>query len=658
MIRNWHRFVLAAVPTAFATLAFLSACGGGEPTAASKPIVATDGGTVALGNDVVLKIPAGALSEDTIVTVTSATKDKPAPGELEGAKAAGDAFSIDLGGADLSKPVTLEVAFDLGLLAEDSPAETVFLASYDEATNRWLAAPGQVDPKRNVIIVETDHLSWWNPFTWNWGAWIAVLDKVLKGNIVDFLEAVALLPDDCPQAGQRVTVDSRNANNVVQGCVERDDSVRPDLRVVNPKSFFFEVKPVSGGGGYPAQTMLAPGDSLRFQASTSDPAPLVVSAEITQKAGVYLVIDLIVEMLPGFNQFGIQTPQIACITERLADVSYLASAADALLLEHDGAAAAEQIARMLVDSDVMRRFVNAADDCGHGAASTWSTEGISQIGAATSTILSVTDFTANYFLNNRSELAFSWTPPGPDGPTPTRIFPEGGAVLSAAPQTIRMCFAEPINVKDLGAGGDFRFSVTTPEGRGLGLQIVFQPDGLGVDVRPGLEGPSEGEWAFEWRVTDPGTMEPAEGTVLFTVSPAASPIGAQEPEPCAGSPSSGPPPVSGQVVTTASGLQYVDIREGSGASAATGTTAAVHYTGWLADGNKFDSSVDRGQPFEFTVGVGQVIKGWDEGVSSMRVGGTRRLIIPPELAYGVQGAPPTIPASATLVFDVELLSIQ
>ena len=109
---------------------------------------------------------------------------------------------------------------------------------------------------------------------------------------------------------------------------------------------------------------------------------------------------------------------------------------------------------------------------------------------------------------------------------------------------------------------------------------------------------------------------------------------------------------------TASGLQYVDTKVGTGASPKTGQTAVVHYTGWLLDGKKFDSSKDRGQPFTFAVGRGQVIKGWDEGVATMKVGGVRKLIIPPELGYGARGAGGAIPPNATLTFDVELLEIR
>jgi peptidylprolyl isomerase len=111
-------------------------------------------------------------------------------------------------------------------------------------------------------------------------------------------------------------------------------------------------------------------------------------------------------------------------------------------------------------------------------------------------------------------------------------------------------------------------------------------------------------------------------------------------------------------VTTPSGLKYIDVKEGQGLSPTRGQTVTVHYTGTLADGSKFDSSRDRNRPFSFKIGVGQVIKGWDEGVMSMKVGGQRTLIIPPELGYGARGAGGVIPGHATLIFDVELLGVK
>lgn len=117
-------------------------------------------------------------------------------------------------------------------------------------------------------------------------------------------------------------------------------------------------------------------------------------------------------------------------------------------------------------------------------------------------------------------------------------------------------------------------------------------------------------------------------------------------------------PMAPQVTTTASGLQYIDTKVGTGPSPKTGQSVTVHYTGTLKDGKKFDSSVDRNEPFTFVIGIGQVIKGWDEGVSTMKVGGKRTLIIPSNLGYGERGAGNVIPPNSELHFDVELLGIK
>ena len=118
----------------------------------------------------------------------------------------------------------------------------------------------------------------------------------------------------------------------------------------------------------------------------------------------------------------------------------------------------------------------------------------------------------------------------------------------------------------------------------------------------------------------------------------------------------------GKTMTTSSGLTIADTKVGTGAEAKPGNSCVMHYTGWLyengAKGTKFDSSLDRGEPFEFPLGAGRVIKGWDEGVAGMKVGGKRTLIIPPQLGYGARGAGGAIPPNATLLFDVELLEVK
>jgi peptidylprolyl isomerase len=148
---------------------------------------------------------------------------------------------------------------------------------------------------------------------------------------------------------------------------------------------------------------------------------------------------------------------------------------------------------------------------------------------------------------------------------------------------------------------------------------------------------------------------------------AAAPVSAQTPGSSMTAPTTAPKPATPAApaaapVTTASGLKIIDTKVGTGASPHTGQTVAVHYTGWLYEngkkGAKFDSSVDRGTPFEFPIGMHQVIAGWDEGVATMKIGGKRTLIIPPALGYGARGAGGVIPPNATLIFDVDLLGVK
>lgn len=150
------------------------------------------------------------------------------------------------------------------------------------------------------------------------------------------------------------------------------------------------------------------------------------------------------------------------------------------------------------------------------------------------------------------------------------------------------------------------------------------------------------------------TPAPAESTDTKIAGPPPPPGPAKNPSDFDKKPFKG----NGKVVKTASGLQYEDMTVGKGATAEPGKQCIMHYTGTLKDGTKFDSSRDRGEPFPFPLGAGRVIKGWDEGVAGMKVGGRRKLTIPASIGYGDTGSPPVIPGGATLVFDVELMDVQ
>ncbi len=186
----------------------------------------------------------------------------------------------------------------------------------------------------------------------------------------------------------------------------------------------------------------------------------------------------------------------------------------------------------------------------------------------------------------------------------------------------------------------------------LGLALA----GCSKDHGSGAEEPSGSPASSKPTTADPNSPPPRSGAIpqLRTKAPATTAPTASDLPAEANPPSA--PTITGQL-DSLDGVRYVDVKVGDGAAPVAGEQVRVHYTGWLTDGKKFDSSRDRGEPIAFKFDTGQVIKGWDIGLSTMKVGGKRRLIIPPELGYGDRGAGNAIPPGATLVFDVELMGV-
>jgi FKBP-type peptidyl-prolyl cis-trans isomerase len=169
-----------------------------------------------------------------------------------------------------------------------------------------------------------------------------------------------------------------------------------------------------------------------------------------------------------------------------------------------------------------------------------------------------------------------------------------------------------------------------------------------------LAGGCKGQEATETASAPPGGPPPGAAPPAATTAAPEKPAAADRTAGGAAKTSS----TTAKMTTLPSGLKYVDLKIGKGESPKSGQTVVVNYTGTLQDGTKFDSSLDRHEPFKFVLGQGQVIPGWDEGIATMKPGGKRKLVIPPDLAYGASGQPPVIPANATLNFDVDLLRVE
>jgi hypothetical protein len=378
------------------------------------------------------------LPDGGTVNVVRASGKDAAPGELDGGKSVGSAYKIDVGDQKLSKPITLEIAFDPKSLPKDMPKEAVFLAYYDEDQQEWVPVGGQVDAERNVVSIQTDHLSWWNPLTWNWQAWIAVLKKGLSVKLTDWVEGVQLLTTECKKSGQTVTVDESKANNVLQGCVTTDDPSKPELRVINLKSFHLGISPAPGGPGYPQATILGPGNALSFNADTTDQSPAVVVADFTEAAMYRFLVGLVARMLPAGEL--IPDEGLAFIADGLQGIASAQEASEKLV-SGDSRGAAESIYELITGDTFIETFAKLAAEYGQKndieMMTKWTEAGVSSVlkgVAAVDVIVSATDFLANYVLNNHSSVSFSWAVPTataiPRPSPPASGNPSGGAQIS------------------------------------------------------------------------------------------------------------------------------------------------------------------------------------------------------------------------------------
>lgn len=376
------------------------------------------GGVLALADGARLEIPAGSLPTDGEVRLRRVEPGSSTGGEAEFTSAVGSRYEVDLGGQNLAGPVTLEIPFDRTALPSGEDPEHVFLSYFDEARDEWVFAGGKVDLERDVVTIEVDHASWWQPATWNWEAWAAAVNRILSGNIVSMVEGVALLLDECRQEGQYVSVDTSGANGLIQGCVEHDDARAPEFRIVNPRAVYVEVQPMAGWA-YFEPTLLAPGASLRFQVDAGKALPFVASADVTQKAGLRAVVHMTLAMLPGFNQLSFQPEALACLTERLGDAAYFFSAAEALA-DNNGLAAIEKLTRFMLDKEAAARFLASAKDCDYGPAATWSLAGLGRVGASLATIQSSWELISTYFGNTHGQVSFQWAT-SPEAVLPGKI---------------------------------------------------------------------------------------------------------------------------------------------------------------------------------------------------------------------------------------------
>lgn len=398
-------------------------------------------------------IPADALPDQTEVVLRRLAEDD-APALSQEYVAAGPIFDINLGATTLAQPALLVIPFDTTQLSADVAPENLFLATYDVDTQAWRYAGGEVDVEAGVIRLEIEHASLWTILGWNWNAWPAALDLLLRVGFFDSLKALELLTESCSQRVANAYVLSASSHNLLQGCISETAPPNWEFRVVNPRPFFVDIyASESPNLSFAYEGLLGPGDNVRYEVSAGEKPPATINVYMSERAARHLILQLTIRMLPGASQVNLPPEQLTCITNRISELSHIASIGNKLLFERDYLGASEAYGRFLMDNKALERFVGAAAWCGYDPAKTWSIEGISILGRASSTTLSILNLVGTAFGQGitEGEVTFEWTrdvdptltavamtvvastptatPQPPPTPTPTIARIEGSRVL-------------------------------------------------------------------------------------------------------------------------------------------------------------------------------------------------------------------------------------
>jgi hypothetical protein len=442
-------------------------------------VSAAQGANIMLPDGATVRIPPGSLKTDTEVTIQAIQGNGPTPTAEDVTITAGKIYDINLGAEPLEAPVTLEIPFDPSLLPGDVEPGQAFLSTFDEETGTWVYAGGAVDLTRNVITLPVSHASLWKPSSWNWSAWLVLLNNTLKLNLTGMYESAKLMVDGCEQVGEHVRVEIRENQTLLQGCIDKDDPHQPSLRLVNPRLIFYEVSSISGGGNYPPKKILAPGGSLPFVADTQDRSPLIVTATLTQESTLYLGVNMILAILPGLNQLQalndvtVRGQQIACLANNLpyqVDIINMGKA----IVENKQTAAVQAFGKFLMDESKMLALIKAGRECKIGPASTWSLAGLNKIGSASSLLMTEVDYLATYLSGNiYGEVAFYWTAPSTPTPafTPTPA-PTATPLPTSTPQPVSSLRGTVQQLSNCRYGPDWPYLYKYGVGVGTRMEVI------------------------------------------------------------------------------------------------------------------------------------------------------------------------------------------